>query len=116
MRNQNSKYKVTKRKLRKCVDVCRTYTDIQYAYCDVLEDSEDITAFQCNVPLENFSLEGSYTTDFVCSRKNGDLMVRECVERDKITKPLNIKLLDASRAYWLKRGVGDWGIVTNAEK
>ena len=43
-------------------------------------------------------------------------MVRECIQRDKISKPMNIKLLDASRAYWLNHGISDWGIVTNAEE
>ena len=40
-------------------------------------------------------------------------MVRECVFRDKLMKPLTIKMLDASRDYWLEQGVEDWGIVIN---
>ena len=35
--------------------------------------------------------------------------------RDKISKPMNIKLLDASHRYWINRGISDWGIVTNEE-
>jgi hypothetical protein len=29
---------------------------------------------------------------------------------------MTIKLLDASREYWIRRGVKDWGIVTDEEK
>ena len=39
-------------------------------------------------------------------------MVRECVERRFLTKPMVISLLDASRLFWAKREVSDWGIVT----
>ena len=44
---------------------------------------------------------GAYTRDFVCTKADGDLMVRECIYRKFLTKPLTIKLLDASRSYWL---------------
>lgn len=52
-----------------------------------------------------------YTTDFVCVKVDGDLMVRECVFRKHLMKPLTVKLLDASREYWLRHGVTDWGLV-----
>lgn len=42
-------------------------------------------------------------------------MVRECVYRKHLTKPLTIKLLDASRKFWLERGVIDWKIVVEEE-
>lgn len=42
-------------------------------------------------------------------------MVRECVERKYLMKPLTVKLLDASREYWERRGVTDWGLVINEE-
>lgn len=83
MKKQNSKSKVTKRKLSKCKEVCRTYNDIQYAYCDYLQADSSIVEFQCNVILTDFSIEGAYSTDFVCTKANGDMMVRECVSRDK---------------------------------
>lgn len=70
---------------------------------------------RCNVPLEGLE-EGEYTSDFVCVKSDGDLMVRECLQRDRLTKPMNAKLLNASRNYWLKRGVADWGLVINAEE
>lgn len=60
-------------------------------------------------------LEGSeYTTDFPCSKADGDLMVRECVQRKYLLKPMTIKLLDISREYWIKQGVEDWGLVIDA--
>ena len=54
-------------------------------------------------------------TDFVCKKNNSELMVRECVFRKYITKPMTIKLLDESREYWLNHGVSDWGIIINEE-
>ena len=39
---------------------------------------------------------GEYTSDFVCTKTDGDLMVRECVFRKFLMKPLTVKLLDAS--------------------
>ena len=114
MRNQNSKVRVTKRKLSKCKEVCRTFHPLQYAFADVLEQNPEVAEFRCNVPLVGLEMEGTYTTDFVITKTNGDTAVRECVLRDKISKPLNLKLLDASYSYWLRRGVCDWGIVVNA--
>ena len=78
----------------------------------MLQADSEIESFICNVSLD----ELDYTTDFVITKSSGDLMVRECVYRSKIEKPMTIKLLDMSRGYWLKRGVIDWGIVTNAEE
>lgn len=96
--------------LAKCDDVCRTYDVIQYAYADVLSGWEEIQSFRVNVLLDGLE-EGAYTSDFVCVKKDDDLMVRECVERKHLTKPLTIKLLEASRQYWLRHGISDWGIV-----
>jgi len=42
-------------------------------------------------------------------------MVRECVERKHLTKPLTVKLLQASKDFWLRHGVSDWGIVIEKE-
>ena len=68
----------------------------------------------CNVLLEGLE-EGEYTSDFVCIKTNGDLMVRECLQRDRLTKPMNAKLLNASKNYWAKRGMTDWGLIINEE-
>ena len=60
--------------------------------------------------------EGEYTSDFVCIKTDGEVMVRECVQRKHLMKPMTVKLLDASREYWLRRGVSDWGLGVNEEK
>lgn len=74
-----------------------------------------MTEFRCNVHMEGL-VEGEYTSDFVCTKKDGELMVRECVYRVRLTKPMTIRLLEASRQYWLRHGVPDWGIVIDEEK
>lgn len=104
-----------KRLLTKCKQICRTYSAIQSKYADTLEENENIREFQCNVYLDGLP-DGEYTTDFVCVLIDGEIMVRECVERKHLTKPLTVKLLDASWNYWQKRGVKDWGIVINEEE
>lgn len=109
------KGKCEKRTLSKCHEVCRTYSEIQYSYADLLQADEDIVEIRCNVPLNGFS-EGEYSSDFVCVKSSGDLMVRECVSRKLISKPMKIRLLDASKEYWSNHGVSDWGIVIDAEK
>ena len=111
MRKKNFKGRCEKRVISKCKDVCRTYDQIQFAYADILANDNSIQEICCNIPLE----ESEYTTDFLCIKTNGDLMVRECVFRKHLTKPLTVKLLDTSKEYWLRRGVEDWGLVIDAE-
>jgi hypothetical protein len=115
MRKKNYKGRCEKRMLSKCQDVCRTYDAIQYAYADVLQEDPEIKEIRCNVLLEGLEL-GAYTSDFVCVKSDNDLMVRECVFRKHLTKPMTVKLLDASREYWARHGVMDWGLVIDAEK
>ena len=112
MRKQNYKGRCEKRTLSKCKEVCKTYDPIQNVYADVLEQNPMIEEIRCNVPLDDLDT-GEYMSDFVCVKENGDLMVRECVKRDLLTKPLTVKLLDTSRDYWMRRGVKDCGIVIN---
>ena len=114
MRKKNYKGRCEKRVLNKCAVICRTYDPIQYAYADLLQEDESVKEIRCNVLLERLE-EGEYTSDFVCVKQDGDLMVRECVQRKLLTKPMTVKLLDASRTYWLRRGVSDWGLVIDAE-
>lgn len=114
MRKKNFKGRCEKRIISKCQEVCRTYDAIQYACADVLQMDEEVKEIRCNVLLDGLDV-GEYTSDFVCTRTNGDLMVRECVFRKFLMKPLTVKLLDASREYWLKRGVTDWGLVIDEE-
>jgi hypothetical protein len=103
-----------KRTLPKCKEVCRSYNPIQYALGDMLSKDKDIVEIRCNVMLDSLK-EGEYSSDFVCKKKNGDLLVRECVSRKHLSKPMTIKLLEASRQYWLRHGVVDWGIAIERE-
>lgn len=104
-----------KRTMSKCADgVAKTFNDIESRYSDKLEQNPEIKEFRCQVLLDGLEI-GDYCSDFVATKADGDLMVRECVFRKHLTKPMTVKLLDASRAYWLKRGVVDWGIVVEKE-
>lgn len=111
MQKTNYKGRCVKRSLSKCKGVCRTYTPLQEAYADVLQKEKDIAEFETNAALDGLE----YTTDFLFKKENGDLGVRECVNRNHLTKPMVVKLLDMSRAYWLSRGVEDWGIIIERE-
>ncbi len=115
MRNSNNKIRCEKQQLCKCADgVCRTYSPIQRVYAERLEQNETVKEFSCNVPVPDCDLnDGKYTTDFLITRTDGEIAVRECVRRDYITRPLQVKMLEASLHYWNRRGVRDWGIVTN---
>ena len=111
MRRKNYKGRCEKRSLSKCPVVCKTYDAIQFRFVDLLQADEAIGEFRCNVLLDGLE----YTSDFVCTKVSGDLMVRECVQRSHLTKPMTVKLLDISREYWLRHGVTDWGLVIDAE-
>ena len=115
MRSLKIKDRCTKKKLKKSDEVIRTYDKIQTAYAEILDRDENIKSIQCNVPLEDLE-EGEFTSDFVCTKTDGDLLVIECVFRKKLSLPRTCKLLDISREYWMKRGVTDWGIVIEQEE
>ena len=105
-----------KRTMSKCVDgVARTYSVLEAKYADKLEADFNVKEFRCQVLLERLEI-GEYCSDFVATKVDGDLMVRECVFRKHLTKPVTGKLLDASRNYWMRRGVSDWGIVVDKKK
>ena len=108
MRKKNFKGRREKRVLGKCTEVCRTYDAIQYAYAVLMQASDEVVEIRCNVPLDGLEV-GACTSDFVCTKADGDLMVRECICRKFLMKPLTAKLIDASRDYWLRHGVTDWG-------
>ena len=115
MRKKNYKGRCEKRTLSKCKEVCKTYDVIQAAYAEVLQECDEVKEIRCNVLLDGLEI-GEYTSDFVCVKPDGDLMVRECIFRKFLMKPMTVKLLDASREYWLNHGVSDWGLVIDAEK
>lgn len=120
MQRKNFKGKCVKRKIDKCKEICKLYSDVQYVYLNILNDDPDIKEVVCNIPLEGSPDEKNpnrkYTTDFLCIRNNGNKIVRECVDRSHLSKPMTIRLLDASRKYWLEQGIVDWRIVTNAKE
>ena len=91
------------------------YNDLQYKYGCLLDESCVIAEIKCNVPMKGCKLGDGYTTDFYCVKTNGEVFVRECVYKDRLLKPLTIKMLDASRNYWIANGVSDWGIVLNED-
>lgn len=112
MRQKNFKgSRCTKRKLKKCEEIAKTYDKIQTAYADVLDRDPNVKSIRCNVPLD----DEDYMTDFLCTKQDGDLMVRECVFRSKLSLPRTCRLLDISREYWSRRGVADWAIVVEKE-
>jgi len=95
MRKKDFKGRCVKKNLSKCKVVCKTYDKIQTAYADILQNDDDIIEIRCNV-----SVGDEYTTDFVCVKANQELMVRECINRNYLLKPMSIKMLDISREFW----------------
>ena len=65
MRKKNFKGRCEKRVVAKCVEVCRTYDPIQYAYADMLSQDDTVLEIRCNVVLDGLEI-GEYTSDFVC--------------------------------------------------
>lgn len=114
MRPVNIKDRCTKKRLNKSESVVKLYDELQLAYASVLEANNEIKEIRCNVLID--PVDGSdFTSDFVCVKTNGDIMVRECVYRKKLSLPRTAKLLDASRTYWANHGVLDFGIVIDQE-
>ena len=111
MRKKNYKGSCEKKSVPKCNEIFKAYDAIQNAYVDVLSSRNDIVEIRCNVPLEDMD----YTSDFLCIKTSGEMLVRECLYRKLITKPMTIRLLEESRQYWLRRGITDWGLIINEE-
>lgn len=99
MRKKGYKGRCKKKDLGKSQEVCRTYDAIQSTYADILQNDNSIQEIRCNVLMDGLA-EGAYTSDFVCIKTDGDLMVRECVFRKFLKKTVTVKLLDASKDYW----------------
>ena len=105
-----------KRTMSKCANgVARTYNILESKYADKLEADPNVKEFRCQVLLEGLEI-GEYCSDFVATKVDGDLMVRECVYRKDLLKLSTAKLLDASRNFWRRRGVEDWGIVVEKKE
>lgn len=111
MRNSKTHSITMKKKLSKCQTVFNAFNEIQYAYGTELDNNPDIVDIRCNVKLSGCSEGEHYTTDFYCIKTNGEVMIRECLDKNKLLKPMTANLLDISRNYWLSKGITDWGIV-----
>ena len=116
MRNSKSKVRCEKRKLPKCEDLLRLYSPMQSRYADLLQADDLVKSFQCNVLLESCAAGDGFTTDFVITKADDTVMVRECVFRKHLSKPMTIKLLTASFRYWSEKGVKDWGLVVDRDE
>jgi len=116
MRNKNTHSVTLKKKLDKCKSIFYAYNDLQFKYGDTLDANSEIAEIRCNVNIDDCELGDSFTTDFYCVKTNGDILIRECVYKEKLLRPQTIKMLDASRDYWLSKGITDWGIVLNESK
>lgn len=115
MRKKVQKGRCEKRQIPKCSEILKTYDAVQYACADYLSVQDEIVEIMCNVILDDLEEDAKYTSDFVCKKKDGDLLIRECVYRKQLDLPRTAKLLELSRVYWAKRGVTDWRIVIDAD-
>lgn len=116
MRNKNTHSIALKKKLSKCKSIFCAYNDLQFKYGECLDANNEIAEIRCNVSIDECELGGAYTSDFYCIKHNGDILIRECVYKEKLLRPQVITMLDASRNFWLSKGITDWGIVINESK
>ena len=114
MRNKKTHSLTFKKKLNKSKSIFRAYNELQLKYGEELDSNDDIVEIKSNVLLEDFELGDNFTSDFVCIKTNGELMVIECVYKKNLLKPMTIKLLDGSYNYWKNKGVDDWRLVLDA--
>ena len=115
MRNINTRTRTIKKRIDRSKNILFAYSELQLRYAERLEIDSEIVDIKSNVRLVGFELGDNYTSDFYYVKSNGEIVVRECVYKDKLLKPRTIKLLDASRSYWLNHGVSNWGIVLNED-
>lgn len=111
MHKKNYKGKCIKANISKCEGVCKSFSDIAFAYAKELSANSEVKEFSVNVPM----VENEYMTDFVITKVDETKAVRECIKSSNLELPKICKLLDISRMYWLHRGVTDWGIVIEKE-
>ena len=106
MQKKNYKGRCEKRKLAKAKGVCRFYSDIQAKYGALLDMDASIVEIECNRLMDGFTL-GEYTCDFLCKKVDGDLMVRECVQRKFLVKPMTMH--QGCIGSSVVRGIGERG-------
>lgn len=102
----------TKRTIAKCIGICKTYGELELRYADILSHSDSVEEFETNRQFDSEELK-DYVSDFIGRRTDGSLFVRECVMEKVLMRPSVCRLLDASRLYWEKRGISDWGLVVD---
>lgn len=113
MQLKNVKVRCIKQSLPRFNGVVKTYSPLQQAAAKSLSDNSDFESIACNV--ESITVDGiTYTTDFVCKKKDGSIVVYECVYQKHLIKPKTVKLLDESQKLWLGRGAV-WGIIVDAD-
>lgn len=86
MRSATYKGRCIKKKLKKSEEVIKLYDHLQVIYADILDSDPNISPITVNYFLQDLP-EGEYTSDFVCTKTSGELMVRECVYKNKLTLP-----------------------------
>jgi hypothetical protein len=75
--NSNSRSKTIKKKLNNCNNRFFAYSNLQFAYGNILDSNNEITEIKANVKLTGCDLGDSYTTDIVCIKSDGKLVVFE---------------------------------------
>ncbi len=116
MRNvkNHTRVSVVRTKFRKSINgTCSLYSPLQKRFAEFLDKDNNVKEFEANVVVSDLELEGTYTTDFVVKYNDESIKAWECVLRRHITKPKTLKMLSASREYWLKKGI-KWSVVTEA--
>ena len=113
VRKKNFKGRCVKKVVCKAEGVCKTYDALQLKALEMLEQEDAIREIRCNVPLDGSPWD-LYMTDFLCQTENGDWIAFETCFRKLLVRPQTMELLDASRNYWMKRGV-KWGLIVDAE-
>ena len=84
MRKKNYKGRCEKQHLEKFSTICKTYEPLQAAYASILVENKDVLEVRCNVILDDEKY-CEYMTDFVCTKTDGELMVRECMSRKSVS-------------------------------
>lgn len=117
MRKRDFKGRCEKRRLPKFNEVCKTYDKMQSVMAFRLSKQDEFVELYCNVGLEGV-LDDAYMSDLVGVREDGSKVVYECVYKKHLSKPMTTRLLDASRRYWLAKGVDekDWILVVGKER
>ena len=82
MKKINYKGRCEKRKVSMCEEICRTYSKIQSAMVDMLENNDEVVSFECNVRLKGVA-DDFYSTDFVIKKADGCHVMSSLRDTDK---------------------------------